>query len=368
MSTEKIRVGIIGVGQIGKAHVREYQAIPGAEIVAVADINEAEATRVAAANNIPHVYTSFREMLKRDDIQAVDVCMHNNFHMPATVAALEAGKDVFCEKPMAGSYTDAARMLATAKATGRNFNIQVRNIFDIETKAAKLLIDEGHLGNLYHARSTGFRRRGRPFVDGYGTPTFVQKQNSAGGALYDMGVYHISTMLFLLGNPDIQRISGKTYQETAIDPDRFAKSGYNVEELGLGFVRMAKNMTLDIIEAWAVHMDGFEGSSIFGSEGGIRLKPFGYYRSIGDLDLNSTVNMDALKWRLHAVRENGDAFDSPQEHWIAGLQGRVPLIPTAEIALNTMLISEGIYLSTTLGREVTAEEVGEMSKSTAVNI
>ncbi|MFN8445302.1 MAG: Gfo/Idh/MocA family oxidoreductase [Caldilineaceae bacterium] len=368
MSTEKIRVGIIGVGQIGKAHVREYQAIPGAEIVAVADINEAEASRVAAANNIPSVYTSFREMLKRDDIQAVDVCMHNNFHMPATVAALEAGKNVFCEKPMAGSYVDAAKMLATAKATGYRLNIQVRNIFDIETKAAKLLIDGGHLGNLYHARSTGFRRRGRPYVDGYGTPTFVQKQNSAGGALYDMGVYHISTILFLLGNPDIQRISGKTYQETAIDPERFAKSGYNVEELGLGFIRMDKNITLDIIESWAVHMDNFEGSSIFGSEGGIRLKPFGYFRNIGDLDVNGTVNMDALKWRLHAVRENGDAFDSPQEHWIASLQGRVEMIPTAEIALNTMLISEGIYLSTTLGREVTAEEVREMSKSSAVSI
>ena len=365
---DKIRVGIIGVGQIGKSHVREYQAIPGAEIVAVADINEAEANRVAAEYKIPHVYTNFREMLKRDDIQAVDVCMHNNFHMPATVAALEAGKDVFCEKPMAGSYTDAAKMLATAKATGRNFNIQVRNIFHMETKAAKLLIDGGNLGTLYHARSTGFRRRGRPYVDGYGTPTFVQKQNSAGGALYDMGVYHISTLLFLLGNPNILRISGKTYQETAIDPERLAKSGYNVEELGLGFIRMDKNITLDIIEAWAVHMDGFEGSSIFGNEGGIRLKPFGYFRNVGDLDLNSSVNMDALKWRLHAVRANGDAFDSPQEHWIAGLQGRVALIPTAEIALNTMLISEGIYLSNTLGREVTAEEVQTLSKSTAVNI
>lgn len=88
-------------------------------------------------------------------------------------------------------------MLATAKATGRNFNIQVRNIFDMETKAAKLLIDGGNISTHSITRSTGFRRRGRPYVDGYGTPTFVQKQNSAGGALYDMGVYHISTLLFL---------------------------------------------------------------------------------------------------------------------------------------------------------------------------
>lgn len=109
---DKIRVGIIGVGQIGKAHVREYQAIPGAEIIAVADINEARQNRVAAEYKIPNVYTNFHEMLKRDDIQAVDVCMHNNFHMPATVAALEAGKDVFCEKPMAGSWPHRRRQNA----------------------------------------------------------------------------------------------------------------------------------------------------------------------------------------------------------------------------------------------------------------
>ncbi len=368
MASEKIRVGMVGVGQIGKAHIQEYKNIPGAEIVAVADLNETEAKRVAAENNIAHVYSSFRQMLQRDDIDSVDVCLHNNFHMPATVAALEAGKHVFCEKPMAGSYIDAEKMLTSAQQTGRKLNIQVRNIFHKETKAAKLLIDGGHLGKLYHARSTGFRRRGRPFVDGYGTPTFVQKQNSAGGALYDMGVYHISTLLYLLGNPNIQRVSGKTYQETDIDPERREKSGYNVEELGLGFIRMDGNLTLDIIEAWAVHMDSFEGSSLFGSQGGIRLNPFGYFRSIGDLDLNSTTNLDGLNWRLHTVRSNGDAFDSPQEHWIAGMQGRVDLIPTAEIALNTMLISEGIYLSEKLGREVTAEEVRTQSISTAAAI
>src|SRR5262245_14034970 len=182
----KIRIGIIGVGQIGKRHVEEYTKVEGADLVAIADINETEARRVAAQYNIPDVYTDFRQLLARDDIQSVDVCLHNNFHMPVTVAGLEAGKNVFCEKPMAGAYIDAEKMLATAKATGRMLSIQVRNIFDRETKAAKFLIDEGHLGKIYHGRSLGYRRRGRPFVDGYGTSAFVQKQNSSGGALYDM--------------------------------------------------------------------------------------------------------------------------------------------------------------------------------------
>jgi predicted dehydrogenase len=365
-SPEKIRLGIIGTGQIGKVHLERYQQIPGAEVIAVADINEKEAARAAAEYNVASIYADFRQLLARDDITAVDVCLHNNLHMPVTVAALEAGKDVFCEKPMAGAYVDAERMLAAAQTNGRRLSIQLNDLFYTETKAAKLLVDAGELGKIYHARSTGFRRRGRPYVDGYGSPTFVQKEIAAGGALFDMGVYHIAQILYLTGNPAVKRISGKTYQETAIDPQRFKDSGYNVEELGLGFVRFAGGFTLDIIEAWAVHMDSFEGSSIFGSAGGLRLNPFGFYRSLGDLNLDTTVDLDAFSWRLNNVREDGDLSGNAQEHWIAALQGRVPLIPTAEIALNTMRISEGIYLSNRLEREVTAEEVAEHSRSSAV--
>jgi predicted dehydrogenase len=365
----KIRIGIIGIGQIGKHHLNVYQEkVEDAEIVAIADINEAEAQRVSEAYGIPHVHTDFRELLKRDDIEAVDVCLHNNLHMPITVAAFEAGKHVYCEKPMAGAYCDAEVMLQRAQELDRKLLIQLVNIFSVETKAAKALIDAGLLGRLYHARSTGFRRRGRPYVDGYGSAMFVQKQHAAGGAMYDMGVYHITTMLYLLGNPQVLRISGKTYQETDMDPVRREQSGYDVEELGLGFIRMQDGITLDIIEAWAINLDNFEGSSVVGTKGGIRLEPFGFFQNVGDLDFNTTVNLKGFDWRLHSLRDNADAYDHPQQHWVAALQGRVELLPIAEMALNTMLISEGIYLSDRLGREVTAEEVKAASKSTAIEV
>ena len=366
---DKVRIGVIGVGQIGKHHLNVYQQkVEAAEIVAVADINEAEARRVSEVYGIANVYTDFRELLQRDDIVAVDVCLHNNLHMPVTVAALKAGKHVYCEKPMAGAYCDAEVMYRTSQEVDRKLSIQVNSLFSKETKAAKVLIEGGALGKPYHARSTGFRRRGRPYVDGYGSATFVKKEIAAGGAMYDMGVYHIATILYLLGNPEVERVCGKLYQETAMDPVRRELSGYNVEELGLGFIRLQDEMTLDLIEAWAVHLDGFEGSYIVGTEGGLRLEPFGFFRNIGDLEANSTVNLGSFDWRLHALRENADAYDGPQQHWVAALQGRVELLPIAEIALNTMLISEGIYLSDELGREVTAEEVKASSKSTAIAV
>jgi len=97
---EIIKVGIIGVGQVGKRHVERYQQLSGVEILAVADIDEAEAARVAQANGIPQAFTDVRDLLAIDEIHAVDVCLHNNLHAPASTAAMEAGKHVFCEKPM----------------------------------------------------------------------------------------------------------------------------------------------------------------------------------------------------------------------------------------------------------------------------
>jgi predicted dehydrogenase len=358
-----VRIGMIGTGQRGQQHLDVYQQVPGAEIVAVADVDEALARRVARKFNIPNVYTDYRDLLQRDDLEAVDVCLHNNLHRPVAVAAMQAGKHVYCEKPMAGSYADARIMYDTARALDRKLYIQLYTLFRNETRAAKLLIDEGYLGELYHARSTGFRRRGRPYVDGYGTSTFVQKRHAAGGALYDMGVYHIAGMLYLLGNPDVARITGKTYQKTPIDPAREKSSGYDVEELALGFVHFTNDVTLDIIESWAVHLDGFEGSSIVGTLGGVRLEPFGYYHNVGDLEINSTADLEQMAYRWKTVHDGGDVYDSAGHHWVAALQGRVELLPAAELALNTMLISEGIYLSEQLGCEVTSDEVRERSVS-----
>lgn len=363
---EPVRIGVIGAGQIGKYHLSEYAKIPGAQVVAVADINGDEARRVAAGYNIADVYTDFRELLARDDIAAVDVCLHNNLHRPVTEAALRAGRHVYCEKPMAGSYIDAEAMLATARETGRMLSIQMRLFFSNETKAAKALIDEGKLGRLYHARSSGFRRRGRPYVDGYGTASFVNKAQASGGALYDMGVYHISQILYLLGNPGVKTISGKTYQETPLDAERGAV--YDVEELGVGFVRLDDGMTLDIIESWAMHLDALEGSFILGSEGGVRLEPFGYFFNVGDLTLNTSADLGNFAYRLAQLRADADAYLSPQHHWVAALQGRVALLPTAEVALNVMLISEGMYLSGEIGREVTPDEVRAASKSLALMV
>jgi predicted dehydrogenase len=365
---EPLRIGIIGVGIIGKSHLREWQEIGGVEVVAACDIDSAELNRVGDLYNIPHRYSDFRELLKRDDIVAVDVCLHNNLHAPVTIAALRAGKHVYCEKPMAGAYWDAKEMLRVARETNQHLHIQLSTLYTPQVRIAKRFLDAGRLGKVYHARSTGFRRRGRPYVDGYATKEFVQKEIAAGGALFDMGVYHISQMLYLLGMPNVERVSGRVYQETDMDAHRREVSGYSVEELGTGFVRFEGDLTLDIIEAWAIHLNGMEGGCIVGSQGGLRLDPLSFHSTEEDVETNWTFEAGGTNWRWHQLDPMLAHYDSSQRHWKAALLGLVPLLPTAEIALKTMLISEGIYLSGRLGREVTREEIESLATSTALNL
>ncbi|WAH44571.1 Gfo/Idh/MocA family oxidoreductase [Alicyclobacillus fastidiosus] len=267
-------------------------------------------------------------------------------------------------------------MVDAAKECGKKLHIQLSTLYSLEAKAAKLLIDEGKLGKIYHARSTGYRRRGRPYVDGYGTEYFTKRETASGGALLDMGVYHLAQLLYLLGTPEVTTVSGRIYQEIDMDEKRRTTSGFDVEELAVGFVRFRDGLTLDVIESWAIQLNGFEGSSIAGTKGGIRLPgitnskstPLSYHTTICDMEMDSTFDLNAADYRWHQLKDNTDAYDSSQHHWIAALQGRVELLPTAEIALQTMLISEGIYLSDHLNQEVKADDVVAMSRSCCVQL
>ena len=179
---EPLRIGLIGAGQIGTIHLNNYSQIPEAQVVAVADLSPDKVEAARQSFDIADGYSDFQDLLAREDIDAVDVCVHNNKHAPLVIAALKAGKHVYCEKPMAGTYHDAADMFEAAREHSRMLHIQMGTLYGAEARAARRLIEDGHLGKIYYARSFGYRRRGRPFVDGYGSAAFVDKGISAGGA------------------------------------------------------------------------------------------------------------------------------------------------------------------------------------------
>ncbi|HET6427235.1 MAG TPA: Gfo/Idh/MocA family oxidoreductase [Phycisphaerae bacterium] len=364
-----VRVGVIGCGQIGTRHIQNYRQMGNVEIVAVADISARARRAGAEAAGGALALADFRELLAMDEIEAVDVCLHNNLHAPVSIAAMEAGKHVYCEKPMAGSYADALAMHRTARRRRRKLAIQLYTLFLPETKVARHMIEAGALGRPYFARSVGFRRRGRSFVDGYGSRDFVDRDVSAGGALYDVGVYHIAQMLHLLGNPAPRTVTGSTYQELEMYPDRRRKSRYSVEELGLGYVRLAGGVTLVIEESWAIHLGSLGAGCIAGHKAGLTFEPLTLHTTTDDVEVDAAVQVKQTDTRWRQVYPGYAAYESAQHHWVATLDGTAAEpIDSGAVALNVMLISEGIYLSQQLGREVTAAEVAKRSKSSALKV
>jgi predicted dehydrogenase len=190
-------------------------------------------------------------------------------------------------------------------------------------------------------------------VDGYATPPFVQKEVAGGGALADMGVYHLGLMVWLLGNPDVFTVSASTFQEIPMNAKRAKESGYNVEEFATGFVRFAGNITMFFEEAWATHMDQADGFRIFGSHGGVRVEPFGFFTDLADMQANVSFDVGMYEGRqnLYYGSEH-KALRHQQMNLVWSLLGRVPLLDSAPIAVKVAEITEAMYKGAAAGREV----------------
>ena len=171
-----------------------YQRVPGVEIAAVADIMPERAERAAQEWGVPRWFGSVRELLEQD-IDAVSVCTFNQAHREPTVAALEAGKHVLLEKPMAANLDDAVAMMRAAKASGKIFHVGFWPRWQPEVQAAKRIVESGALGDLYYAQSAnGGRRRIPP-------GSFLRKAFAGAGPTVDIGCYDLDTFMFLAGAP-----------------------------------------------------------------------------------------------------------------------------------------------------------------------
>ncbi|RQG94248.1 Gfo/Idh/MocA family protein [Natrarchaeobius chitinivorans] len=378
-----VEIGIIGAGNRGQKHAAEYATVEDADVVAIADVDEAAARSLARETNA-EVYGDYRDLLEDADVDAVSICVHNNLHRPITADAAAAGCHVFCEKPMASTYTDARAMADAVEDAGVHLGVQNNRLFQPETRAARTLIDEGKLGDPYYARGVFSRRRGRPYVDGYGTPSFVSKESAGGGPIIDIGTYVIGQLLYLLGNERVERVAGSTFEHTdemyaeeliGEDHDRYAdrlaESGYDVEDVGLGMAHLEDGSVLSIRAAWHMYLPD-ASSALAGTRGGVEFDPFKFYTTTGDYE--ATVSLDIEEFeRRQTLLESDSGYEMERSggqfhHWIDTVRGTADnVIPTHEIALNSMIVMEGVYLVQEEGRELTADEIAERSESTAID-
>jgi len=154
----RVRIGLAGCGAFGESHLQSFRAIPGAEIVAAYDIDHARAGRVAAEYGIPRVCGSLEEICSLDGVDALDVVTPEAEHRQPVIQALEAGKHVFVEKPLATNVADCEAMVEAARRCGRI--LMVGQILRFETKYA-MLQDEVRAGNI-GAIVSMHARRNRP--------------------------------------------------------------------------------------------------------------------------------------------------------------------------------------------------------------
>ncbi|NLG28371.1 MAG: Gfo/Idh/MocA family oxidoreductase [Chloroflexi bacterium] len=150
-----IRVGVIGTGGIAtQQHIPGYQAVPGVEIAALCDVVPGRAAEVAKGVPGARAYEDFRQMLDREQLDAVSVTTPNFAHRDATVAALEAGAHVLCEKPIAMNLAEGREMVAAADKAGKLLQIGVHMRFEAEAMALRKFVEAGDMGQIYHGEAT----------------------------------------------------------------------------------------------------------------------------------------------------------------------------------------------------------------------
>jgi len=150
---DKIQFGLIGCGRVSPRHVQSIYELPDAQLVAVADVIASRAERYAKEYNAT-AFNDYRRLLDARDIDVVNICTPSGTHAQIAIDAMQAGKHVICEKPMALTLQDADRMIATAKSTGVKLCIVLQNRYNPPMRDLRRVVDEGRLGKLLLGNAT----------------------------------------------------------------------------------------------------------------------------------------------------------------------------------------------------------------------
>lgn len=197
--SETLNVGVIGCGSIARQrHAYEYSRNPAVVIKGFQDFQRERAESMVTSFG-GRVYDTAEELIADKGIDAVSVCAANKFHAELTIAALNAGKHVLCEKPMAVSLDDCEAMLAAAKANGKRLLIgQNQRLAPTHVKA-KAILNSGELGRVITFQST-FGHRGPESwsVDQSANTWFFKKETASFGSMADLGIHKIDLMRYLI--------------------------------------------------------------------------------------------------------------------------------------------------------------------------
>ena len=363
---DTIRVGIIGCGGIANGkHMPSLKKVPGVQMVAFCDIIVERAEKAAKQYGTPDakVYEDYKELLEDKTIDVVHVCTPNRAHSFITVDALEAGKHVMCEKPMAINSAEAKKMLDAAEKTGKLLTIGYQNRQTSEALFLKEEADRGTFGDIYFARAFAVRRRAVPTWG-----VFPNKALQGGGPLIDIGTHALDMTLWCMDNYEPARVSGSVFYklghlQQATEGNIFGPwdpETYEVEDSAMGFIVMKDGTTINLEAAWAINMtDAREASTtLCGTKAGAEIFS-GMSYSTDTLVYNRGRNGQLMDEKLAgggaiAYFEGGSSAPGVVEadQWLrAILEDGEPVVKPEQAFVVTQIL-EAIYKSAETGKEV----------------
>jgi predicted dehydrogenase len=348
--SDRLKVGIIGLGGIANTHVLGWQTSPHTEVVAGSDIRPEVFDTWKQKYGVTRFYEDFKDLLADPDVDIIDICSPNMFHTEQAIAALNAGKHVICEKPLAPAPADIRKMIDARNKAGKLLMTAQHFRFRGVSQSAKAEIDTGVLGDVYHARAWMLRRCLLP-----NGATFVHKSRSGGGPTIDIGVHILDLTLWLMGHPKPVAVSGVAKAALAHHEGAFTMwgrsrvmEGVDVEDFAAAFVRFENGATLILEVSWLLHHNtpGEEAKVwLYGSEGGLEWP--------SDILLTSNyTTKQLLTATLGATSDTMEPHALECVEFAKAVAEGLPSPVPAEQSLMVQSILDGIYRSQAEGKEV----------------
>ncbi len=334
MAKKTLRIGLIGVGAAAQVnHIPALKKIEGLELVALCDRDPEKAQRVAQKFGIPRAVARVEDMLADDEIDAVDICTPNFLHAPMASAALEAGKHVLCERPLARSSEEAAAMVKAAKKADRLLMCAVQHRFRPDAQLLRKFVDKGDLGDIFLAKAGWLRQKTEWDSDEWRR----QKRESGGGVVLDLGFQMLDLSLWVLGGQKVTSVTASVHR---------SRKG-EVEDSATAFFRLASGATLTLELTWGLLMEkDFAYLNLFGSGGAALLNPFRVHKGMHGTLVNVTPALETSK------NQYRQSMEAQVEHFADTLRtGKKPMGSGEEI-LAVMELMDAVYKSAELGREV----------------
>lgn len=316
----KLKVAVIGCGSIAQhRHLVEYENNANVEIVAVCDIVEERVIETAEKYNAK-AYTSYEELLEKEQVDAVSVCLPNYLHAPVSIAALHAGNHVLCEKPMATSSEEAQQMIEAAEKNNKKLMIGHNQRFVSSHQKAKELISAGELGEIYSFRTT-FGHGGPEQWSAEGEDSwFFKKDKAFIGAMGDLGVHKADLLRYLLGE---EFLDVSAFIETR------AKENTDVDDNAVLTLRSESGVIGTLAASWAYYAKEDNSTVIYGEKGSIRLEDDPTYGMIVNYANGETVNYELGK--IQSNEDGGQTNTHVIDHFVESiLENKQPLIDGLE--------------------------------------